>query len=98
MSGRTTPSAKRSSKPAVDDGLDEAEAGSRMSDETTVTSSHAPADGGTSIRVAVRVRPFTAREVAKGCKRCISMRGNEVVIKKNTKGEKDEKPEDRTFR
>jgi hypothetical protein len=40
---------------------------------------------GTSIKVAVRVRPFTAREAAKDCKCCISMKGNEVTIKNEMK-------------
>jgi hypothetical protein len=40
---------------------------------------------GTSIKVAVRVRPFTAREAAKDCKCCISMKGNEVTIKNDLK-------------
>ena len=44
-------------------------------------------DSGTSIRVAVRVRPFTPREVAKGCKCCISMQGNEVTIRNDLKNE-----------
>ncbi len=40
---------------------------------------------GTSIKVAVRVRPFTAREAAKDCKCCISMKGNEITIKNDLK-------------
>ena len=42
-------------------------------------------DHGTSIRVAVRVRPFTAREVAKECTCCISMHGSEITIKNDAK-------------
>ncbi len=40
---------------------------------------------GTSIKVAVRVRPFTAREAAKDSKCCISMKGNEVTLKNELK-------------
>ncbi|EKX40366.1 hypothetical protein GUITHDRAFT_49045, partial [Guillardia theta CCMP2712] len=33
-----------------------------------------------SIRVAIRVRPFNAREAARGCRCCVEMEGNRVVL------------------
>ena len=35
---------------------------------------------GESIRVAVRVRPFNAREVARGCKCCVEMAGQKTTL------------------
>jgi len=35
---------------------------------------------GESIRVAVRVRPFNAREAARGCKCCVEMSGNKTTL------------------
>jgi hypothetical protein len=54
------------------------DATSQMKDESD--DSH-----GTSIKVAVRVRPFTAREAAKDCKCCVSMKQNEVTIRNDYK-------------
>ena len=33
-----------------------------------------------SIRVAVRVRPFNAREAARGCKCCVEMKGQKTTL------------------
>ncbi len=54
-------------------------------DSTSQFKDESDDSNGTSIKVAVRVRPFTAREAAKDCKCCVSMKGNEVTIKNELK-------------